>query len=37
MKKIYKDGMNDKKSLQLKLEHYEIRRKKKIELLIEER
>lgn len=30
MKAIYKDGMNDKKSLEIKLEHYEARRKKKI-------
>ena len=37
MKNIYKDGMNDKKSLQMKLQHYEIRRKKKIELLLEQR
>jgi hypothetical protein len=29
--------MNDKKSLQVKLEHYEMRRKKKIQLLLEER
>ncbi len=29
--------MNDKKSLQVKLEHYEMRRKKKIHLLLEER
>jgi hypothetical protein len=29
--------MNDKKSLQIKLEHYEMRRKKKIQLLLEER
>lgn len=33
MKEIYKDGMNDKKSLQIKLEHYEIRRKKKLQLV----
>ena len=33
MKTIYKDGMNDKKSLTVKLEHYETRRKNKINLL----
>ena len=37
MKEIYKDGMNDKKSLQIKLEHYEMRRKNKLKLLREER
>lgn len=35
MKEIYKDGMNDKKSLQIKLEHYEVRRKKKLQLVRE--
>lgn len=37
MKDIYKDGINDKKSLAIKLEHYEMRRKNKIKLLREER
>lgn len=37
MKEIYKDGMNDKKSLQIKLEHYEIRRKKKLQLVRQQR
>lgn len=37
MKEVYKDGMNDKKSLQIKLEHYELRRRKKLELVREER
>ena len=30
MKAMYKDGMNDKKSLEIKLTHYDARRKKKI-------
>jgi hypothetical protein len=34
---IYKDSFNDRKSLEVKLEHYETRRKAKLELVRKER
>lgn len=37
MKQIYKDSMNDKKSLQLKHKHFEMKRQNKVKLLREER
>lgn len=37
MKQIYKDNLNDKNSLKIKHEHYEHRRKQKLELVRAER
>lgn len=37
IRKIYKDGINDKKSLQIKLDHYETRRQNKLEIVRKER
>lgn len=37
IKRIYKDGMNDKKSLEIKMQHYESRRKNKLEVVRKER
>lgn len=37
IKKLYHDGHNDKQSLQIKMEHYELRRGQKLEIVRQER